>query len=98
MAAEVDLGGGGEPAQVVGAVVAPPEERGLGEVQLAGDVAHPALVARRGQRAPRRWVAGEGPVRERVDLDDPLCHARLPSSKIRRGNVWSGPARCAPAG
>jgi len=56
------------------AVVALLEERGLREIHLAGDALHPAVVARRGQKADRRGVARERDVGERVDLRNPETH------------------------
>ena len=73
VAAESHLGRRREPPERE-AVVALAEKRGLGEVHLAGDPLHPALVARRGQEADRRGVARERRVGERVDLRDPETH------------------------
>ncbi len=74
MTAERDLYRRREPAQRE-AVGLPDEKRRLGEIHLARDALHPALVARCGQEADRRGVAREGRVGERVDLGDREAHA-----------------------
>ena len=74
MAADGDLDGRREPAEIEAVAVVLHEKRRLGEVHLAGDALHPALVARRGQEAHRRRVALKGHVGERVNLSDPEPH------------------------
>lgn len=75
VAAEGDLHCRREPAKRE-AVGLPYEKRRLGEIHLARDTLHPALVARSRQEADRRGVAREGRVGERVDLSDPEAHGR----------------------
>ena len=73
VAAEGDLDGRREPAEVETVVVLH-EERRLGEVHLAGDALHPAFVARRWQEADRRRIARERRVGKRIHLRDPEPH------------------------
>ena len=72
MAAQVDLDGRREPAQVEGAVVAAHQEGRLRDVHLRGDGLHPRLWRCALEDAHARGVPGERSVGERVDLvDDP---------------------------
>ncbi|MEX1162578.1 MAG: hypothetical protein WEB03_03260 [Nitriliruptor sp.] len=66
MPAQVDLDGGGEPAQVPPAVTGG-QERGLRRADLGGEVGHPPFVGGLLEDHHARGVAGEGPVGERID-------------------------------
>ncbi len=70
MAAEVNLHGWREPAEIERTIVAVDEEGGLREVHLTSDSLHPRFVGRTLQQADRGRVAAEGLAREGVDLGD----------------------------
>ena len=77
VAAQVDLDGGREPAQLeVPRLVGDhgPDERGLGEVHLGGHGLHPRRVRGRLEEAHRGRVAGEGAGRERVHMEKGRAH------------------------
>ena len=67
MAAQIDLGGRSEPAQVE-VVTHRIQESGLADVHLGGDVLYPGGVGRAVERADDGGIAGEGFVREGVDV------------------------------
>src|SRR6185436_1649833 len=54
------------------------QERGLGQVHLAGDELHPFRLARLRQQADCRRVAPERAIREGVDLIEIETHSREP--------------------
>ena len=69
MSAQIDLDGGGEPAQRVVATLAH-EEGGLGEIVLRRDRLHRRVREPRFQRTDRGRIAAEQAVGERIDLID----------------------------
>ena len=77
VAAEVDLHGRGEPAEVVVAVGSPHREGGLRQVHLVGHLLHPPLGGRAVEEADGRRVAGERAVGEGVDDDQVGGHSGL---------------------
>ena len=75
VAAEVDLGVRREPSEVeAGRPSEPGGERRLRQVHLGRHVLHPSRVARLGQDADRRGIAGEATIGEGVNLGDALGH------------------------
>jgi hypothetical protein len=78
--AQIDLDGGGEPAQCpvsVGRLGQRISEGCLGQVHFGGDLPHPALIGPGigVQQADSCGVARERPVGERVD--DPDTHKKI---------------------
>ena len=71
MAAQIDLGGRGEPAEIVAVTVAARhQERGLGKIVLGGDPLHNGVVEPFPERTDRRRIAGEHGIGEGVHLID----------------------------
>jgi hypothetical protein len=73
MATQVNLHRGREPAQVV-ALVARRQEGGFREIHLARHIAHPLLGGCFPQHANGRGIAGKGPGREGIDVNDSDRH------------------------
>src|SRR6266542_500613 len=72
MAAQIDLAGRREPAQVVIGIVAPAWDRegGFAKIILGGDGLHQRIVEPAIQRHHRSRVAGQRPLGEGVDLEE----------------------------
>lgn len=83
VAAQVDLGRRGKPAQPESRFLRPEEGR-LGEVHLGGDCLHPLLIAWRVEHTDGRGVAAKRLMGKRVNLSYP-GHDLVPL----RVNCWS---------
>jgi hypothetical protein len=83
--AEIDLAAGGEPAEPE--PVRPPDQKsGLGEVHLGGHEPHPFRVPCGREQTDGGGIAAEGPIGERVHLDEWLFrHGVLEEGWVRRG-------------
>ena len=69
MAAQLDLDRRREPAQPE-PIALGHEKRGLSQVHLGGHMLHPRRVGRCVEQAHGRGVAAEGPVGERINLQE----------------------------
>jgi hypothetical protein len=82
VAAQVDLVGGGKPAQPIRAVVLRTEKGRFRQVHLAGDALHPVGVRTIREQAHGGRVSGEGRGGERIHLVERNGHGRRCSVRI----------------